>query len=115
MVIIQVTVLTLEGITVITPRQNIALTSGTRANTDLTRTRGNIDLTRTIRRHQDSQGEETYLIDDKNFRFLNADFKSLKFNYLISFPDFGNDPIYPYLIDCALCNKMYFFYKTSWF
>ena len=34
--------------------------------------------------------------------------KSLKFTYLISFPDFGNDPIYPYLIDCALCNKMDF-------
>ena len=28
---------------------------------------------------------------------LNADFKSLQFTYLISFPDFGNDPIYPYL------------------
>ena len=28
---------------------------------------------------------------------LNADFKSLQFTYLILFPDFGNDPIYPYL------------------
>lgn len=86
MVMVQVTVLTLEGITVIT--QNIALTSGTRANTDLTRTKGNIDLTRTITRHQDSQGEETYLIDEENFRFLNADFKKLKIYLPYLFPRF---------------------------
>ena len=28
---------------------------------------------------------------------LNADFENLQFTYLITFPNFGNDPIYPYL------------------
>ena len=88
MVMVQVTGLTLEGITVTTLRQNIALTSGTRANIDLTRTSGNIDLTRTITRHQDSQGEETYLIDEENLRFLNADCKKLKIYLPYLFPRF---------------------------